>query len=104
MGIWRSVRTTQSPSGAFCRALLDADHHMNMLLEPARRRGRRYANPVPTKIGGLSLMFKIGPEFFLGAKARSPQGPLGPFHTDPAVYSIEPRSDLRITWIGHATS
>ena len=49
-------------------------------------------------------MLKIGPEFFLGAKARSPQSPLGPFHTDPAVYSIEPRSGLRITWIGHATS
>jgi L-ascorbate metabolism protein UlaG (beta-lactamase superfamily) len=75
-----------------------------MLLQPARRRGRRYVNPVPTKVGGLSLIFKIGPEFFLGAEARSPQVPLGPFHTDPAVYSREPRSGLRITWIGHATS
>ena len=49
-------------------------------------------------------MFKIGPEFFLGAKGRSPQHPLGPFHTDAAVYSIEPGSGLRITWMGHATS
>jgi len=75
-----------------------------MLLEPARRRGRRYLNPVPTKVGGLSLLFKTGPDFFLGAKARCPQGPLGPFHTEAAVYSTEPRSGLRITWIGHATS
>jgi len=77
---------------------------MNMLLEPARRIQGRYLNPVPTKVGGFSLILKIGPDFFLGAKTRSPDGPLGPFHTDPAVYSTEPRSGLRITWMGHATS
>ena len=49
-------------------------------------------------------MFKVGPQFFLGAKARSPRGPLGPFHTEVSGYSIEPRSGLRITWMGHATS
>ena len=83
---------------------MDAGHHMSMLLEPARRRGRQYLNPVPTKVGGLSTIFKIGPEFFLGAKARSPNRPLGPFHTDPAVYLTEPHSGLRITWMGHSTS
>lgn len=77
---------------------------MRMLLGPARREGRRFLNPVPTKIGGITLMFKIGPEFFLGAKARSPQEPLGPFRTDPALYTTPPRSGLRITWMGHATS
>ena len=75
-----------------------------MLLEPARREGRRYLNPVPTKVGGISVMFKIGPQFFLGAKARSPEGPLGPFHTDANVFGIAPPSGLRITWMGHATS
>ncbi|HZS56063.1 MAG TPA: MBL fold metallo-hydrolase [Bryobacteraceae bacterium] len=40
----------------------------------------------------------------LGAKARSPRRPLGPFHTDAKVYATKPRSGLRITWIGHATS
>ena len=75
-----------------------------MLLEPARRIGRQYLNPVPTEVGGFSMIFKIGPDFFLGAKARSPQVPPGPFHTDAAVYSTAPRSGLRITWIGHSTS
>src|SRR5579871_1373587 len=75
-----------------------------MLLQPARRDGRRYVNPVPTKVGGLSIMFKVGPRFFLDAKARSPQGPLGPFHTDPEIFRTPPRSGLRITWIGHASS
>jgi L-ascorbate metabolism protein UlaG (beta-lactamase superfamily) len=75
-----------------------------MLLQPARRDGRRYVNPVPTNVGDLSLMFKVGLKFFLGAKSRSPRGPLGPFHTDTATYATQPRSGLRITWMGHATS
>ena len=49
-------------------------------------------------------MFKVGPQFFLGATARSPQVPLGPFHTDTRLYSTQPASGLRVTWIGHATS
>jgi L-ascorbate metabolism protein UlaG (beta-lactamase superfamily) len=49
-------------------------------------------------------MFKIGPSFFFGAAARSPKNPLGPFQTDPRVYSTSPQSGLRITWFGHASS
>jgi len=49
-------------------------------------------------------MFKVGPKFFLGAKARSPKEPLGPFHTDANIYSTKPQTGLRITWMGHATS
>lgn len=75
-----------------------------MYLERARRDGRRYLNPVPTKVGGMSIMFKVGPRFFLGAKARSPQRPLGPFQTDPSIYASPPASGLRVTWMGHATS
>jgi L-ascorbate metabolism protein UlaG (beta-lactamase superfamily) len=84
-------------------SFLNADHQMSML-EPARRRGRQYLNPVPTKVGGFSTIFKVGPSFFLGAKARSPQSPLGPFRTDAEVYSTRPPSGLRVTWMGHSTS
>lgn len=49
-------------------------------------------------------MFKVGPQFFFGAKARSPQAPLGPFRTDPSTYATPPHSGLRITWMGHASS
>jgi L-ascorbate metabolism protein UlaG (beta-lactamase superfamily) len=66
--------------------------------------GRTFVNPVPTQIGGLSLMLKIGPKFFFGTQARSPQGPLGPFRTDPRIYDTPPASGLRITWFGHASS
>jgi L-ascorbate metabolism protein UlaG (beta-lactamase superfamily) len=75
-----------------------------MLLQPARRTGRRYLNPIPTTLGGLSLALKVAPRFLLGAKARSPRKPLGPFHTDATIYASKPRSGLRITWMGHATS
>jgi hypothetical protein len=80
------------------------DHRITMLLQPARQLSRRYLNPVPTKVGGFSLIFKVGPRFFLGAKARSPSRPLGPFHTDAAIYASKPCSGLRITWMGHDTS
>ena len=75
-----------------------------MLLLPARRDGRKYLNPVPTKVGGLSIMFKVGPRFFLDTAARSPQQPLGPFQTDPRAYAESPQSGLRVTWFGHSSS
>lgn len=75
-----------------------------MPLQTAQRQGKRYLNPVPTKVGGISTIFKVGPRFVLGGAARSPKYPLGPFHTDPRTYETSPTSGLRITWIGHASS
>jgi L-ascorbate metabolism protein UlaG (beta-lactamase superfamily) len=75
-----------------------------MRLNRARRQGRRYLNPVPTSVGGLSTIFKVGPRFFLGTAARSPRQPLGPFRTDASIYATPPHSGLRITWFGHASS
>ena len=75
-----------------------------MPLTTAKRIGKRYENPAPTTAGGLSLAFKVGPRFFFGAAARSPQRPLGPFHTDHKIYETNPQSGLRITWFGHSSS
>ena len=36
-----------------------------MPLTRAQRQGKRYVNPVPTKVGGLSLMFKVGPRILI---------------------------------------
>jgi hypothetical protein len=74
-----------------------------MTLLKAERVGRRFVNPVPTKVGGISIMFKVGPRFFFGAAARSPRLPLGPFHTDARIYETSPRSGLRATWFGHSS-
>ena len=49
-------------------------------------------------------MFKVGPRFFLDTASRSPSQPLGPFHTDPALYATSPQSGLRVTWFGHSSS
>jgi L-ascorbate metabolism protein UlaG (beta-lactamase superfamily) len=75
-----------------------------MTLLPAERIGRRYLNPVPTQVGGLSIIFKIGPRFLFGAAARSPKQAPGPFHTDPRIYQTSPQSGLRVTWFGHSSS
>jgi L-ascorbate metabolism protein UlaG (beta-lactamase superfamily) len=75
-----------------------------MALLPAERDGSRYLNPLPTRVGGLSLMFRVGPRFLFGAAARSPRHALGPFHTDPRVYATSPQSGLRVTWFGHSSS
>jgi L-ascorbate metabolism protein UlaG (beta-lactamase superfamily) len=73
-------------------------------LTRARREKNRYLNPVPTKVGGLSTLFKAGPRIFLDRALRSPKRPPGPFHTDRRVYETRPRSGLRITWFGHSSS
>ncbi len=75
-----------------------------MSLTKAVRQGKRYLNPVPTKIGGISLSFKVGPRILFGGAARVPNHVLGPFHTDPRVYQLPPRSGLRVTWFGHSSS
>jgi L-ascorbate metabolism protein UlaG (beta-lactamase superfamily) len=75
-----------------------------MTLTRAQRSGNRYVNPVPTKVGGLSTIFKVGPRFLTGAAARSPQQALGPFQTDSTIYAISPPSGLRVTWFGHSCS
>ena len=59
-----------------------------MTLHKAERNGPRFLNPVPTSVGGLSIMFKVGPSFFLDTAARSPKVAPGPFRTDPAVYAM----------------
>jgi len=79
-------------------------HQTGMTLLPAERIGRRYLNPVPTQVGGLSIIFKIGPRFLFGAAARSPKQAPGPFHTDPRIYQTSPQSGLRVTWFGHSSS
>jgi L-ascorbate metabolism protein UlaG (beta-lactamase superfamily) len=75
-----------------------------MPLTVAKRVGKRYGNPVPTKVGGLSTIFKVGPRFFFGSAGRSPKHQLGPFRTDHRIYRTSPSSGLRITWFGHSSS
>ena len=75
-----------------------------MTLQKAQRRGRRFLNPVPTSVGSLSTTLKVLPKFLFQDKTkRSPQGPLGPFRTDPLIYQTPPATGLRVTWFGHSS-
>jgi L-ascorbate metabolism protein UlaG (beta-lactamase superfamily) len=75
-----------------------------MFLQSAARVGKRFQNPVPTSIGGLSVMFKVAPRILFDSASRSPKRPLGPFRTDLEIYSTAPVSGLRVTWFGHSSS
>jgi L-ascorbate metabolism protein UlaG (beta-lactamase superfamily) len=72
-------------------------------LQPAVREGRRFLNPIPTELGGLSVMMKVLPHYLTNKEERVPRVPLGPFRTDTEAYATAPRSGLRITWFGHSS-
>jgi L-ascorbate metabolism protein UlaG (beta-lactamase superfamily) len=73
------------------------------MLRRAAKVGRRFSNPVPTEIGGLSTMFKVLPHFLMNRAETVPKRQLGPFTTDVAVYGTAPESGLRVTWMGHSS-
>jgi L-ascorbate metabolism protein UlaG (beta-lactamase superfamily) len=74
------------------------------LLQPAKKAGRKYLNPVPTQVGGLRLMFKILPLYLANREERVPKLPIGPFRTDSSVYRAPPDRGLRVTWFGHSSN
>jgi len=82
-----------------------AAHPMAMMkLRRAEKKGRRFQNPVETKVGGLSVMLKLLPLYLTNKEERVPLEPLGPFRTDPRMYRTGPRSGLRVTWMGHSST
>jgi len=72
-------------------------------LKRAEKEGRRFLNPVPTAVGGFSTIFKVLPLYFSNKAESEPKKPLGPFRTDASVYDAEPKSGLRVTWMGHSS-
>ncbi len=76
---------------------------MSLLQKALNLRGK-FQNPIPTELGGLSLMLKVLPQYFTNTEERVPREALGPFRTDPAVYTTPPAGGLRITWFGHSST
>jgi len=72
-------------------------------LKRAEKEGRRFLNPVPTAVGGFSTIFKVLPLYINNKAESEPKKPLGPFRTDASVYGAEPKSGLRVTWLGHSS-
>ncbi|MBS1821995.1 MAG: MBL fold metallo-hydrolase [Acidobacteria bacterium] len=73
-------------------------------LRRAERQERRFLNPVPTSVGGWRTLRDALPLYLNNKEEKFPRKPLGPFHTDPAVYASTPSSGLRLTWIGHSST
>lgn len=74
------------------------------LLKKARMVGKQFQNPVETRVGGLSIMFKALPLYLRSTEEKSPIFPVGPFRTDLSIYQLVPESGLRVTWFGHSAS
>src|SRR5580704_1504166 len=72
------------------------------MLERAKKIGRKFQNPVPTTIFGLSMTLKVLRLYRTNKEERIPRKKLGPFHTDAQIFSHPPTSGLRITWMGHS--
>ena len=72
-------------------------------LTHAAKEGRKFLNPVETRVGGPDMMLKILPLYLKNKEERVPKVPLGPFRTDAAIYAKAPESGLRITWMGHSS-
>lgn len=69
----------------------------------AHRQGKQFQNPVPTKVGDPSMVFKILPLYLSNKAERTPKRQIGPFPTDANLYATPPESGLRVTWMGHSS-
>jgi L-ascorbate metabolism protein UlaG (beta-lactamase superfamily) len=74
------------------------------ILRRAKKRGRKFLNPVETRVGGLDMMWKILPLYLTNKEERVPKVAPGPFRTDASVYGTAPASGLRVTWMGHSST
>jgi L-ascorbate metabolism protein UlaG (beta-lactamase superfamily) len=72
-------------------------------IQPAKKVGKVFQNPIPTSQAVKGGMLKIMWQFLTVKEEREPKVPIGPFHTDVAVYNHPPASGLRITWMGHSS-
>ncbi len=73
------------------------------LIAASVKRDGKFQNPVPTRVGGFSMIFKILPLYLSNREEREPRQPLGPFRTDARLYARRPESGLRVTWFGHSS-
>jgi hypothetical protein len=72
-------------------------------LRRAKKKGRKFQNPVETRLGGLCMLLKILRLYKTNKEERVPRRALGPFRTNARVYERAPASGLRVTWMGHSS-
>ena len=65
--------------------------------------GKKFLNPVPTKVNSDNSFFKILKQFLQKHPGRIPSTPLGPFSVDQKKIDHINKDEIRVTWLGHST-
>lgn len=79
-------------------------HYSMSVLQPARKQGKIFLNPVPTTVMLPGNGLRSLTSFLKGGQERVPRRKLGPFRTDASLYTTPPPTGLRVTWMGHSTA
>ncbi len=69
----------------------------------AKKKGKKFQNPVETHEPGFGEMISILKEHINNKAENTPKKTIGPFKTDASVYKTAPKSGLRVTLIGHSS-
>src|ERR1700733_5486323 len=74
-----------------------------MSLTGAKKKGKKFLNPIPTDEAGFGKLIPILKEYYSNKAENNPAQTIGPFKTDLSVYQTPPESGLRVTLIGHSS-
>jgi L-ascorbate metabolism protein UlaG (beta-lactamase superfamily) len=73
------------------------------ILQRAKKKGRKFQNPVETQMVGFGLMPKLLKLYLTNKEECVPRHAPGPIRTNARIYETVPSSGLRITWMGHSS-
>jgi L-ascorbate metabolism protein UlaG (beta-lactamase superfamily) len=74
-----------------------------MSLTGAKKKGKKFLNPIPTDEAGFDKFVPILKEYYSNKAENNPKQTIGPFKTDISIYKNPPVSGLRVTLIGHSS-
>lgn len=72
------------------------------ILQPSKKIGKEFQNPVPTINGIKGSGWKLFMQYMTNKAEVIPKKRVGPFKTDTSVYQKNPDTGLRVTWMGHS--
>ncbi len=70
---------------------------------PAEMLGNKFLNPVPTFVTGAGRAGHMLRRLLFERRQGDPKHALGPFRTEPSIYTVPPVRGLRVTWMGHSS-
>ncbi len=69
---------------------------------PAEKSGKKFLNTLPTVVTRPGSTLRMLRRLMTEKRRGDPTQTLGPFYTDPRIYSRPSTSGLRVTWMGHS--